>query len=55
VIDISEFFIFNHFETDKIKSKSLQKTFNTINVLMHGKFEKELLGIYKDGGIHHIF
>ncbi len=50
-IEISDFFQLNYFQSDGKGNDNLQNNFKPQKVLMSGRLEEELVGIYKDGGI----
>ena len=54
-IDISDFFVLNHFQPDGKENYSLQLNLKSPQVLMSGMLAEEMLEICKEGGINYIF
>ena len=55
-IDISDFFVLNHFQPDGKENYSLQQlNLKSPRVLMTGMLAEEMLEICKEGGIDYIF
>ncbi len=54
-IDISDFFVLNHFQPDGKANYSLQLNLKSPQVLMSGMLAEEMLEICKEGGIEYLF